>query len=214
MSSTITIRQITNFTEADLDTIAHIFATAFAKVPLHIAATNNHPELLSHAEAHAALIGGEVYLAEIDGKPAGAAAWFPPGKGLFADEEQNSKAAGPLMQQLDPEAQKWFGGAFMTAYKAEADKYFGPDLKLAGYHLQTIGVLPEFQGKGLSRKLIEHVRDKAIPQGKTLSLEAIGKTNSLIYGKMGFTLLGEGIFQTPEHLNLGEFSLYFMSLTP
>lgn len=54
--------------------------------PLHLIAVGNDRNLLEpfvRAEAVGALIGGEVYFAEIDGNVAGVACWFPPGKALF-----------------------------------------------------------------------------------------------------------------------------------
>ncbi|TFK97258.1 acyl-CoA N-acyltransferase [Pterulicium gracile] len=213
MSTAITIRQIHNFTQDDLDTVVRLYSSAFAETPLHNISTNGHPELLSKAEAHGALIGGEVYVAEIDGKVVGAASWFPPGKGLFDSDEQRARAAGPFMASLEPEVQKWWMEYFLPTYGAEAERIFTPGYKLASYHLQTIGVSPDYQGKGIAKKLIEHVRSKAHPAGVPLCLEAITKLNSDIYTKVGFKLLGEVTLKGPDVVGKN-FEFYLMSWEP
>lgn len=210
MSTNITIRQITNFSQDDLTTVAQTFGTAFADDPFHHISTNHHLEPMSQAEAHGALIGGEVYVAELDGKVVGAASWFPPGTALFDSDEQREKAAGPFMAQLEPEVQKWWTEYFLPTYGTDVDRVFGPGYKLVSYHLQTIGVLPEYQGRGIAKKLIEHVRPKAHAAGVNLCLEAITERNSQIYAKMGFEVLGEVALAGPEVVGKN-FVFYLMS---
>jgi len=53
-------------------------------------------------------------------------------------------------------------------------------------HLYTIGVLPESQGKGNARKLINYMIDKMSQTQTTLYLETANITNIGIYNKMGF----------------------------
>jgi len=53
-------------------------------------------------------------------------------------------------------------------------------------HLYTIGVLPESQGKGYARKLINCMVEKLSSTQTTLYLETANVTNIGIYNKMGF----------------------------
>lgn len=124
----------------------------------------------------------------------------------------------------------------MPTYGAEAERIFTPGYKLASYHLQTIGVSPDYQGKGIAKKLIEHVRSKAHPAGVPLCLEAITKLNvslpsslpwlsldtysryllcsqSDIYTKVGFKLLGEVTLKGPDVVGKN-FEFYLMSWEP
>ncbi|HET7733491.1 MAG TPA: GNAT family N-acetyltransferase [Paludibacter sp.] len=53
-------------------------------------------------------------------------------------------------------------------------------------HLYTIGVLPESQGKGYARKLINYMVERMSKTQTTLYLETANPTNIGIYNKMGF----------------------------
>ena len=39
-------------------------------------------------------------------------------------------------------------------------KSFGPGTKLRGWHLQVIGILPEYQRRGIATRIIDNVRAK------------------------------------------------------
>ena len=43
---------------------------------------------------------------------------------------------------------------FLTRYDELAEQSFGSGAKLAGYHLQLLGVAPQYQRKGIGRALI------------------------------------------------------------
>ena len=104
-------------------------------------------------------------------------------------------------------------GYFSPGYNEHSTKTFGPTGKLDNYHFQTICVLPEYHGQGIARKLIEHVRDIAHPQGVAVSLEANTAQNVAIYRKVGLSVLGETLFRGPEPLN-EDLSFTFMSWKP
>ena len=58
-------------------------------------------------------------------------------------------------------------------------------------HLYTIGVLPESQGKGYARKMIDFMVEKMSKTKSALYLETANSTNIGIYNKIGFH-----VFQT------------------
>jgi len=53
-------------------------------------------------------------------------------------------------------------------------------------HLYSIGVLPESQGKGYAKKLINFMVDKMSKTKAALYLETANSTNIGIYNKIGF----------------------------
>jgi ribosomal protein S18 acetylase RimI-like enzyme len=54
------------------------------------------------------------------------------------------------------------------------------------WYLVYIGTRPEARGKGLGRKLIEHVTKKADKEGRPCYLESSNVVNVKIYEKLGF----------------------------
>jgi ribosomal protein S18 acetylase RimI-like enzyme len=48
----------------------------------------------------------------------------------------------------------------MERYQGICEKLFGPGLKRASYHLQVLGILPEYQKRGIGKALIDHVATK------------------------------------------------------
>ena len=59
-------------------------------------------------------------------------------------------------------------------------------------YLQTIGVLPEFQGQGFGRRLLKPMFAKADIKGILVYLETETKENLDMYSKYGFQTLKEG----------------------
>lgn len=49
---------------------------------------------------------------------------------------------------------------FLPKYQDQTDKALGDGIKLASWHLQTFGVLPELQGKGIGTALMDAVKEK------------------------------------------------------
>lgn len=203
MSNAITIRHIKNgnFSDEDVKAITHVNLTAFKTHAFHVITTRNRPELWALPEVQGVILGGDFYLAERDGKVVGATGVFPPGTEFLNTEEHQAKVLGPFGAQIEPDLQEWFIGYFSPAYKEQSVRTFGPTGKLDNYHFQTVCVLPEYHGQGIARKLIEHVRDIAHPQGVAISLEANTAQNVAIYQKVGLKLIGDTVFRGPEPLN-------------
>lgn len=49
---------------------------------------------------------------------------------------------------------------FHRDYNSNAEKFFGPGVKLASYHLQLLGVHPEHQRHGIATQLMAVVHEK------------------------------------------------------
>ncbi|KAJ6543328.1 hypothetical protein B0H10DRAFT_2389749 [Mycena sp. CBHHK59/15] len=97
----------------------------------------------------AGLLGGEVYVAETTDpqkKIVGCAVWFGPGHNLFSEEQQKF-ALGPLMAAFNEDLQQWWHADFLPQYDAFVASTLGEGTKHNSWHLQTLGVAPEYQRK-------------------------------------------------------------------
>lgn len=205
----VTVRQITQ-TDIDqnknlLQDLTDSISTAFLEDGFTSVALGGNKDLippLKRAQILSGLEGGEVWAAEEDGKVAAVAVWFGPGRAMFDTPEQKKNLLGPVFDQIEPDVKAWWGQYFLPKYAELTDGAFGPGVKLASWHLQTIGVLPEYRGKGILRHLIDAVKSKK----ETLCLEAISAANEKKYSHLGFQTQGEQLF-VGKH---GEFTFWPM----
>ncbi|KAJ7038956.1 hypothetical protein C8F04DRAFT_1255526 [Mycena alexandri] len=139
----------------------------------------------------AALLGGEVYVAETTDtkKIIGCAVWFGPGHTLFDTPEQQQHALGPLMASFNKELQAWWLTTFLPKYDSFLASTLSEGTKHAAWHLQTLAVDPEYQQKGAGRLLVNAIVDKAAPTKTALCVECSTETNIEVYTKMGFHLM-------------------------
>ncbi|KAF9010829.1 hypothetical protein BDQ17DRAFT_1347002 [Cyathus striatus] len=123
----------------------------------------------------------------LEGTVIGAAVWYPPGREMYDSEDQRKQALGMLIDRFQPTGfWDWWAQDFLPKYDKCANEGFGEGVKLASWHLQTLGVHPEYQGKGVGRALIEVIKPKAAKDGVPMVLEAEKENNVTIYGKIGF----------------------------
>ncbi|KAF8215388.1 hypothetical protein K438DRAFT_1955368 [Mycena galopus ATCC 62051] len=110
----------------------------------------------------AALLGGEVYVAETvhTGKIIGCAVWFGPGRTSF-DSPDQQKLLTPLSASLGKEQQDWWRNTFIPKYEVFVASTVGAATKLAALHLQLLAVDPAYQGRGIARLLVNVVAEKA-----------------------------------------------------
>ncbi|KAJ7191856.1 hypothetical protein GGX14DRAFT_32079 [Mycena pura] len=152
----------------------------------------SHITALWVSTVRAGLLGGEVYVAETkdaDKKIVGCAVWFGPGDALFDTPEQQQQALGPLTHA---NLQKWWGEEFLPQYYRFVDCALGAGVKHKSWHLQTLGVDPEYQRQGVATRLVNAIVEKARPSGTPLCLEVETELNLKIYSRMGFELMPRG----------------------
>ncbi|KAJ7862702.1 hypothetical protein B0H13DRAFT_1638543 [Mycena leptocephala] len=107
-------------------------------------------------------LGGEVYVAETNDavkKIIGCAVWFGPGNTLYDTPEQQQHALGPLMATFNANLQKWWGEVFLPKYGNSA---LGTGVKHNSWHLQTLGVDPEYQQQGAATLLVNAIVEKHV----------------------------------------------------
>ncbi|KIM90552.1 hypothetical protein PILCRDRAFT_187461 [Piloderma croceum F 1598] len=197
MPATFTIRQLMNPTDEELDKGAKTLAEAFHYMFFRSALEDDPSLVLQLLRAHitTAVYGGEVHYAESSsGDVLGVAVWFGPGQMFLDSEGQRQAGWNQLMEKLDQKTQEWWT-YFIDVYNDLCEKAFGAGAKLAAYHLQMYGVMPERQRQGIGRELVKVVEDKARAIKVDLCLENLGSDESVakmieLYKGLGFTPKG------------------------
>ncbi|KAF8157306.1 hypothetical protein K438DRAFT_340595 [Mycena galopus ATCC 62051] len=155
----------------------------------------SHITSLWRSTVVAGLLGGEVYVAETKDttkKIIGCAVWFGPGHSMYDTPEQQQHALGPLMASFDAKLQKWWGEMFLPKYESFVECALGAGVKHNSWHLQTLGIDPEYQRKGVATLLVNAIVEKAGTIGATMCVEAETELNIKIYSRMGFQLMPKG----------------------
>ncbi|KAF9260761.1 hypothetical protein L218DRAFT_871892, partial [Marasmius fiardii PR-910] len=109
----------------------------------------------------ATVVGGQLWI--IDSPDTGIVAsglYFGPGQRSFGSEDQKKQGFNNLMGKLDMEKRKWFTEYFITEMLHNVDEIHGTGVQDQNYYLQLLGVLPEYQGKGIAKSLLSHVEAK------------------------------------------------------
>ncbi|EJD46603.1 hypothetical protein AURDEDRAFT_63241, partial [Auricularia subglabra TFB-10046 SS5] len=116
--------------------------------------------LRSHICAALVDKAGEVHVAETRTQEiVGVAVWFGPGTTYLRTEAQRKAGWNQLYAQLEPIYQDWWD-YFLPFYDQYTAGAFGDGVKLNGYHLQVIGVIPVRQGQGVASSFFRVVEKK------------------------------------------------------
>ncbi|TFK98261.1 hypothetical protein BDV98DRAFT_596020 [Pterulicium gracile] len=145
----------------------------------------------------AGLDGGEVYVAETpSGEIVGAAIWVIPGRSFLDTKELQTKALVPLVEALEPADSEYWMSTYLPDYIKYTNECFSEIgiSKEAMWNLITLGVLPEYQRRGVSKSLLEPVTQKAAQTGILRCLETDSETNVEIYTRMGYEVKGHYTF--------------------
>ncbi|KZV85727.1 hypothetical protein EXIGLDRAFT_753145 [Exidia glandulosa HHB12029] len=140
---------------------------------------------------------GEIYVARNNatGEIVGAAVWFGPGSKFLATAAQRAAGWDELYGSLSKDAQEWWD-YFIATFDGYIDKAFGSGVKLAGYHLQVIGVHPEHRRKGIARQFFEVVEVKAKEEGVCTCIETIGTGALPAYRGLGYEVKEPGTLRS------------------
>ncbi|KAJ7123577.1 hypothetical protein C8R44DRAFT_670175 [Mycena epipterygia] len=143
----------------------------------------------------AGLLDGEIYVAETNDthkKIVGCAVWFAPGHTMWATEESQKQSLHPLMAPFDDKLKNWWLTQFVPQYDTFVTAALGAGTKHNSWHLQTLGVDPDYQRKGAAGLLINMMVERARPTGTLLCLETDTETNIEVYTKLGFEIMPKG----------------------
>ncbi|EGO00015.1 hypothetical protein SERLA73DRAFT_72773 [Serpula lacrymans var. lacrymans S7.3] len=164
----------TQFFTEDVEPVISVLNEAFSQDKFSNLISYHDNEVLGQiqrSQVVAASIAGDIYAAEdINKTVVGAAVWFEPGRTLFDSDDQRASALLPMMTKFSPQLQKWWKEEaspshhlLFPAYKQLAS-LSGESAMLDSWHLQSIGVIPEHQGKSIAKALIQEVQAKVSHQ--------------------------------------------------
>ncbi|RPD60188.1 hypothetical protein L226DRAFT_535116 [Lentinus tigrinus ALCF2SS1-7] len=197
----VTVREVSNPSDAELDLYAKILAEAFHYSYFGGGLGGNkdlqEPFLRAHLTAALAKGEGEIHVGELpEVGVVGVTLWFGPGHKFLDSDAQREAGWNQIMEKLSPECREWWD-IFLSQYDALVERSQGAGVKLGGYHLQVIGTSPEHQKKGVGRALIDYVEKKAHAIKVPTCLETVGETNLAIYKSMNFEVAGSGPIKAP-----------------
>ncbi|KAJ6626062.1 hypothetical protein B0H10DRAFT_1906963 [Mycena sp. CBHHK59/15] len=205
----------------EIDAIESVLSKAFADDRFTAVVTAHDPKGTdtSHvgpfwkSTVGAGLLGGEVYVAETadaQKKIVGCAVWFGPGHSMYDTEEQQKFALGPLMAAFNEDLQQWWHADFLPKYDAFVASALGEGTKHNSWHLQTIGVDPEYQRKHVATSLVNAVIEKAALSNAPLCLECENENNVVVYTKLGFEITPKGKGDNKEKFTGVDGNAFFM----
>ncbi|KAJ6630985.1 hypothetical protein B0H10DRAFT_2207371 [Mycena sp. CBHHK59/15] len=166
MSFQIQLKQ--KVSEAELDEVVDLTLRAFGN-DLSIQSMVGDDDSLKgpvfRAMIRAGELDGEVYLATEIGsmKAVGVAVWFPPGKSLFATEEQRALGFDEFFEKLSPEIKNFWNDTYDPVVDKFLAETIGPTACYpwtADYwYLNLIATDPAFQNKGIATMLLKTLSD-------------------------------------------------------
>ena len=124
------------------------------------------------------------------------ALWMPPGRNM--DDWVTILRSGMwrLGYQLSGEGRERFFGEFLPLLNESKREVMGARDRESWY-LVYLGTREGSRGRGLARRLVEHVTQRADREGRACYLESSNDVNPIIYGKMGFKVV-KNIYLTRE----------------
>lgn len=84
----------------------------------------------------------------------------------------------------------WRGTRFLTRMERDFDEARAKHVPGPHWYVQLLGVRPEWQGRGLSRAVLQPIFEAADRDRVPVYLETIPESNVAIYRTLGFTLVG------------------------
>ncbi|GJJ06894.1 hypothetical protein Clacol_001090 [Clathrus columnatus] len=195
----IEVRQLVNPTPGELDAASETLGKAFHNDTFEkscIGGNYDHMHAFQRAIIAAAVVGGgQFWVAKYgDHDFAGAAVWFGPQTALMHTPEQGEAGFNALLGSFPEGLLNWWVQYFLPKYETFTTGALGEGTKLGAWHLQQIGVLPEYHGKGIAKALIKAVENKPEAAGSLFVLEAEFAENLPIYEKLGYAIKAKDDF--------------------
>ncbi|KAF8744648.1 Acetyltransferase (GNAT) family, partial [Rhizoctonia solani] len=167
-------------------------------------------------ELQTALMGaGRVFGAFIDiegvERLAGIAIWYGPGK-QFLDENDPEQLVywAHFSNKLDPETRQWWKEVMLPRYSQLTLDGLGEGVKKGLFHLQVLGVHPNFHRRGVGRALIDYMLPQIDAQGIASCVETANEANMSFYGSFGFRVKSKKEFPSTH----GDFVMWCLRREP
>ncbi|KAJ7486859.1 hypothetical protein FB451DRAFT_1228202 [Mycena latifolia] len=158
------------------------------------------PEILG-AYLKAGLVGGQVYWAENKaGEIVGVSIWFPPGTTALGTPEQRAAGWDPLMAKLSEKCRSWWIYFLELLYDKFVEDALGPGVMLGAYHLQLIGIHPDYQRQGIATTMMGMVEQQARANNTICMLETpVEQRAKVVYKALGYEIRGHSeTFNDPD----------------
>ncbi|TFK41608.1 hypothetical protein BDQ12DRAFT_678231 [Crucibulum laeve] len=199
--------------DEEIERVTEILVAAFDGDPFTNILMGGDLSLAPHqlrANARAAAVGGEIHVACIGDQLediVGAAIWYPPGTSGMASEDQRAQGWNQFIAMLSDELRRWWMDYFIPSIKRLSAEPLGDDYLLNSWHLHIFGVLPQYQGKGIGKKMFKFVDDKAQKDNRAIALETTTELDLLIYSRFGCKVRNE----IDLHSKWGDGKVYLMT---
>ncbi|KAJ7486851.1 hypothetical protein FB451DRAFT_1168234 [Mycena latifolia] len=138
------------------------------------------------------LVGGLVYFAENESAEiVGVAIWFPPGTTALGTPEQRAAGWDQLTAKLSEKCRSWWPDFLGYLYDDFVENTLGPGVMLGAYHLQVLGIHPDYQRQGIARKMLEIVEEQARANNAICVLETVlEQWAKVVYKALGYEIKG------------------------
>jgi len=210
--SAFTVQRIENPTEEQIDISADLFYELMKDNQGAISLSGGDKSLMklqALAILRGAAFGGEYYTATTpEGELIGYTLWMPPGQELFTTEEQRKPGFYDFMTRLSEAGKEYFRTTYLAHFPGFVNGILGPTGKRDAWWLHMAMVRPDHQKKGITRALINLVREKASKSGDTLACSTTNDDNVPVYLALGFTHRGKKIMPSPW----GDWPVHLFSL--
>jgi GNAT superfamily N-acetyltransferase len=183
----------------DLDDAAVVLARAFAEEPGNRALfpdpelRRRYLELGARIKLDATLPYASVYGLEVEGRPAGIAVWHPPKvkprplgaiarsrRELLVQAPELARGTPHVLSMLPPHARA--GIRLLRARNRGAEEAS----RGRAWYLAILATDPDLQGRGVARRLLDHVLDRCDADGLAAWLETTDPVNPPLYEHLGF----------------------------
>jgi len=170
-----------------------------------------HP-LLLRAMLRAAALEDAVYIVmnEDTSEIVTVALWFPPGKQLFATEQQRALGFNDFMNKISPEAKKWWTTSYATLVNEFRREIFTEEEATRRWWCSLFTTDPSYQRRGFGTAIIDFIYNKAAAKGGFLGLMTDREVNVPKYFAMGFHERGRTVGEAPT----GDFPVICLTREP
>jgi len=221
--ATIHVRQLsTTASEAEVESTTQVMGDAFTgdvftEMTVGASGAGAKSSLvadLHRAQIKAGLVGGRVYVAEIEGVGiVGAAVSFGPGQELLGSPGQAEAGFNHFMEELgknNPTMPAWWMSYFLPKYSAFTTEALGDSgFKHNGWQLQLLGVRSEYQRHGVGRALVGFIEaearatEPALAASMKMSVETETEGALSFYKAVGFVERGKTTISGEEKSQCG-----------
>ncbi|KAJ2912913.1 hypothetical protein MD484_g7497, partial [Candolleomyces efflorescens] len=213
------IAHLQNPSDQEIDRIVEVLSGAFAGDPFSSIVVGGYTDradivfIQSRQSVAAAAIGGTIHVLKADGEIVGVAIWFGPGQSLNSTEQQRAAGWNEFMRIAPDDLRSWWVDYFIPLMVKSGKEAFGrgrngEEYPLEAWHLHLFGILPEFQGKGYGKKLVQFAEAEAEKDknGNVMVVETTTDVDVIIYTKLGFEIKK----QIGVESSIGNARLWFM----